>query len=292
MLRACEALRSGKTAAFALPTLERLLFRPKRMRAARVQEVDSSSMPDIVVATPGCMIDHLRNARADYVVFSDNDWEGKEYAGLKSLIWISSVNAWNQLRSVWEMLRRTRGLAMMLYSLVVPQEFPRFNNFCRISIMGRSSARVSTLTRLWHIVLLFKLLSWVVRIRRRSKIFSCSMLPHSLLGWKLLVGLWQSWSPETLQSKHPNSTPVPCVKTPCEPSNFPLPSTKAPPPSFYSPKLLMALHHEGNLMQANASPIPTRPTTCSNLGHRQFQSPCAPSCVSNACKVTMCPKTA
>jgi len=73
LLRACEALRSGKTAAFALPTLERLLFRPKRMRAARVQEVDSSSMPDIVVATPGCMIDHLRNARADYVVFSDND---------------------------------------------------------------------------------------------------------------------------------------------------------------------------------------------------------------------------
>ncbi|QCD78377.1 DEAD-box ATP-dependent RNA helicase 28 [Vigna unguiculata] len=92
---------SGKTAAFALPTLERLLFRPKRMRAIRVliltptrelavqvhsmieklaqftdircclvvgglstkvQEVALRTMPDIVVATPGRMIDHLRNA--------------------------------------------------------------------------------------------------------------------------------------------------------------------------------------------------------------------------------------
>ncbi|KHM99594.1 DEAD-box ATP-dependent RNA helicase 28 [Glycine soja] len=92
---------SGKTAAFALPTLERLLFRPKRMRAIRVliltptrelavqvhsmieklaqftdircclvvgglstkvQEAALRTMPDIVVATPGRMIDHLRNA--------------------------------------------------------------------------------------------------------------------------------------------------------------------------------------------------------------------------------------
>ncbi|TKY46841.1 DEAD-box ATP-dependent RNA helicase 28 [Spatholobus suberectus] len=92
---------SGKTAAFALPTLERLLFRPKRMHAIRVliltptrelavqvhsmieklaqftdircclvvgglstkvQEAALRSMPDIVVATPGRMIDHLRNA--------------------------------------------------------------------------------------------------------------------------------------------------------------------------------------------------------------------------------------
>ncbi|KAL2322603.1 hypothetical protein Fmac_026982 [Flemingia macrophylla] len=92
---------SGKTAAFALPTLERLLFRPKRMRAIRVliltptrelavqvhsmieklaqftdircclvvgglstkvQEAALRSMPDIVVATPGRMIDHLRNS--------------------------------------------------------------------------------------------------------------------------------------------------------------------------------------------------------------------------------------
>ncbi|KAE9591041.1 putative RNA helicase [Lupinus albus] len=92
---------SGKTAAFALPTLERLLFRPKRMHAIRVliltptrelavqvhsmieklaqftdircclvvgglstkvQEVALRSMPDIVVATPGRMIDHLRNS--------------------------------------------------------------------------------------------------------------------------------------------------------------------------------------------------------------------------------------
>ncbi|XP_027340936.1 DEAD-box ATP-dependent RNA helicase 28 isoform X1 [Abrus precatorius] len=92
---------SGKTAAFALPTLERLLFRPKRVRAIRVliltptrelavqvhsmieklaqftdircclvvgglstkvQEAALRSMPDIVVATPGRMIDHLRNS--------------------------------------------------------------------------------------------------------------------------------------------------------------------------------------------------------------------------------------
>uniref|UniRef100_A0A7N2N1U2 DEAD-box ATP-dependent RNA helicase 28 n=1 Tax=Quercus lobata TaxID=97700 RepID=A0A7N2N1U2_QUELO len=92
---------SGKTAAFALPTLERLLFRPKRVLAIRVliltptrelavqvhsmieklaqftdircclvvgglstkvQEAALRSMPDIVVATPGRMIDHLRNS--------------------------------------------------------------------------------------------------------------------------------------------------------------------------------------------------------------------------------------
>ncbi|KAJ6681012.1 hypothetical protein OIU74_019485 [Salix koriyanagi] len=92
---------SGKTAAFALPTLERLLFRPKRILAIRVliltptrelavqvhsmieklaqftdircclvvgglstkvQQAALRSMPDIVVATPGRMIDHLRNS--------------------------------------------------------------------------------------------------------------------------------------------------------------------------------------------------------------------------------------
>ncbi|XP_057971965.1 DEAD-box ATP-dependent RNA helicase 28-like [Malania oleifera] len=92
---------SGKTAAFTLPTLERLLFRPKRMPAIRVliltptrelavqvhsmigklaqftdircclvvgglstkeQEAALRSMPDIVVATPGRMIDHLHNS--------------------------------------------------------------------------------------------------------------------------------------------------------------------------------------------------------------------------------------
>ncbi|PHU20976.1 DEAD-box ATP-dependent RNA helicase 28, partial [Capsicum chinense] len=93
---------SGKTAAFALPTLERLLYRPKNRPAIRVliltptrelavqvhsmigklsqfmpdircclvvgglstkvQEAALRSMPDIVVATPGRMIDHLRNS--------------------------------------------------------------------------------------------------------------------------------------------------------------------------------------------------------------------------------------
>ncbi|PQM36725.1 DEAD-box ATP-dependent RNA helicase 28 [Prunus yedoensis var. nudiflora] len=92
---------SGKTAAFALPTLERLLFRPKREPAIRVlvltptrelglqvlsmieklaqftdirccqavgglplkaQEAALRSKPDIVVATPGRIIDHLHNS--------------------------------------------------------------------------------------------------------------------------------------------------------------------------------------------------------------------------------------
>lgn len=92
---------SGKTAAFSLPTLERLLYRPKRVPAIRVliltptrelavqvhsmieklsqftdirccliigglsdkvQAAALRAMPDIVVATPGRMIDHLRNS--------------------------------------------------------------------------------------------------------------------------------------------------------------------------------------------------------------------------------------
>ncbi|KAL0912626.1 hypothetical protein M5K25_018610 [Dendrobium thyrsiflorum] len=94
---------SGKTAAFALPVLERLLFRPKHIHAIRVliltparelavqvhsmieklsqftdirsclvvgglsskvQEAALRSMPDIVVATPGRIIDHLRNSQS------------------------------------------------------------------------------------------------------------------------------------------------------------------------------------------------------------------------------------
>ncbi|XP_068639904.1 DEAD-box ATP-dependent RNA helicase 28 [Aristolochia californica] len=94
---------SGKTAAFTLPVLERLLFRPKRIPAIRVlvltptrelavqvhsmteklaqftdircslvvgglslkvQEAALRSMPDIVVATPGRIIDHLRNSQS------------------------------------------------------------------------------------------------------------------------------------------------------------------------------------------------------------------------------------
>jgi len=92
---------SGKTAAFALPFLERLLFRPRRVAVTRVlvltptrelavqahsmveklaqftdirafiviggvknavQEQELRKKPDVVVATPGRMIDHLRNA--------------------------------------------------------------------------------------------------------------------------------------------------------------------------------------------------------------------------------------
>lgn len=93
---------SGKTAAFALPILERLLFRPKRVAATRVlilsptrelavqthsmlsrlsqytdmvtclvvggsknmrvQESELRARPDIVVCTPGRMLDHLMNS--------------------------------------------------------------------------------------------------------------------------------------------------------------------------------------------------------------------------------------
>ncbi len=93
---------SGKTAAFLLPALERLLFRPKRISAMRVlvitptrelavqihsmctsltqftdiqsclilggsknsksQEAELRSQPDVVVCTPGRMVDHIRNS--------------------------------------------------------------------------------------------------------------------------------------------------------------------------------------------------------------------------------------
>ena len=95
---------SGKTAAFVLPFLERLLFRPKDVAAIRVlivtptrelatqifqvlqklsqftditsclisggkkdvksQEVTLRNRPDIVVCTPGRIIDHLRNSQS------------------------------------------------------------------------------------------------------------------------------------------------------------------------------------------------------------------------------------
>ncbi|XP_051124355.1 DEAD-box ATP-dependent RNA helicase 28 [Andrographis paniculata] len=98
---------SGKTAAFALPTLERLLYKPKNRPAIRVliltptrelaiqvhsmigklaqfitdircclvvgglstkvQEAALRSLPDIVVATPGRLIDHLRNSMSVHV---------------------------------------------------------------------------------------------------------------------------------------------------------------------------------------------------------------------------------
>ena len=92
---------SGKTAAFSLPFLERLLHRPRRVACTRVliltptrelavqghamienlaqftdircyiviggvknqvQEIELRKKPDVVVATPGRMLDHLRNA--------------------------------------------------------------------------------------------------------------------------------------------------------------------------------------------------------------------------------------
>ncbi|KAJ1836511.1 nucleolar DEAD-box protein required for synthesis of 60S ribosomal subunit, partial [Coemansia sp. RSA 2708] len=94
---------SGKTAAFLVPILERLLYRPKNVTATRVlilcptrelaiqchsvgtklagftditlclcvgglalkpQEAELRQRPDIVIATPGRLIDHLRNNQA------------------------------------------------------------------------------------------------------------------------------------------------------------------------------------------------------------------------------------
>lgn len=93
---------SGKTAAFMIPILERLLYRPKKVSSTRVlvlcptrelamqchavanklaiytdvkcalvvgglslkvQEVELRSRPDIVIATPGRFIDHVRNSQ-------------------------------------------------------------------------------------------------------------------------------------------------------------------------------------------------------------------------------------
>ncbi|KAI9197522.1 P-loop containing nucleoside triphosphate hydrolase protein [Polychytrium aggregatum] len=94
---------SGKTAAFTIPVLERLLFRPKNIPTTRVlilvptrelgvqchsvcqnigkftdiqfslcvgglstkvQEVELRKRPDVVIATPGRLIDHIRNSQS------------------------------------------------------------------------------------------------------------------------------------------------------------------------------------------------------------------------------------
>ncbi|CAG8605285.1 15431_t:CDS:10, partial [Racocetra fulgida] len=74
---------SGKTAAFLVPVIERLLYRPRKTPSVRVliliptrelaiqchrglnlkkQESELRARPDIIIATPGRLIDHVRNS--------------------------------------------------------------------------------------------------------------------------------------------------------------------------------------------------------------------------------------
>ncbi|KAI1891037.1 hypothetical protein AGOR_G00159750 [Albula goreensis] len=68
---ACAATGTGKTAAFMLPVLERLIYKPDRPSVTtclavggldlKTQEAALRAGPDVLIATPGRLIDHLHN---------------------------------------------------------------------------------------------------------------------------------------------------------------------------------------------------------------------------------------
>ena len=93
-----------------------------------------------------------------------------------------SVVLSNQLRRSFTTPRSIRVKYMRLSLLAVLLVFPVSSNLYLTSSTERNPTRASTLTRLLLMVLLCRLLSFLVILQKRLKIYSYSMLPPYPLG--------------------------------------------------------------------------------------------------------------